>query len=730
MADRSASAQIKLQFQANGLAASLTGLKNLTRALINTELSIENVETAFRNLEDVGASMTDIANAVIEPMTRLSEQYTQRFGIMEATSTRWLKSTMKLEQAQLRMGRAATQALQPLRDKMVDTIEALADFIEQNPELLKLAVGAAGSLLAAGTAIAGISKAVAAINQLRSAMRALSATQGLMGGVANIGATGALVSAGAVFGNQIAKAMAPFIDGLDDAAKAQIAQSDIWDAVASGLELVAIGVYKLNHTIIDLEKGMVDLAANIAKSTIDFAANLHLISKQDAEASKASIEEFADNSKELIDVIGQLRDARNADFFIGASTKLHGASDAGVGGNELDITAGITQDMLDQYEFYLLEIEQSTQQFEFQMEQQRQDHYRQMIMMEQDYERQERQAREDFERDMQMSREDFDHQNTIAERDFRKDRSLAEEEYRRDEMQRLADHYLERQRAEEDHKRTILDAAARLDALGVIQEQRQYAIDSKRAEADFKKETATNQANFARQQKLAQEQFDLQQRDAKDNYDRQRRIAEDNYRIMQRRAREEFEIQRRRAADEFAYQMRTQQRQFDMELQLRAESYRRQTAMQLRLYTMTERQAESHYNRLRRRFLGFLSGLASAVNRTPDSRVSTGTASGAGTENPDTYQLGGYTGSGGMGILHAGEFVLNPGTTRAMESRLGGRLTQQNVLGAGGLGGITLQMTNVFENVGAHSIDALTQMVKSGTREALKDVLQSYKESV
>ena len=52
-----------------------------------------------------------------------------------------------------------------------------------------------------------------------------------------------------------------------------------------------------------------------------------------------------------------------------------------------------------------------------------------------------------------------------------------------------------------------------------------------------------------------------------------------------------------------------------------------------------------------------------------------------------SHQAGGYQQNTGMALMHAGEFVANADTTRALERLVGGQLTQNNLLGAAGSGG-------------------------------------------
>lgn len=747
MADRAVTAQIKLLFSAQSMGAMQQAMRSMVQGLNNVEDAIERSNQAFSTLGDTGASMIEIAQSFLNPLQSASDAYVQRFGMMEKTSARWIQSTLKLEQAQMKLGRAATQALQPMQDQMVSLMGTIANFVSAHPELLRFAVGTAGTILAAGTAMAGIAKAVLMINQLRASMMALNAT----GGVAGIAGKGALGLTSAALGVGLG------IEGAQAIGRAtgdeKLANADTGDVIYIIKQSVLV-VYDMLNKLDAWARAMMEYVGsklkNILGSQVATAAAQaapvaqvldDLLPGDPFGAVAKQLVEFGasvQTSKSKLDE--NLRDwgeqaERNTAMMAGIlfpELVNGGAGSADESDKPLGVQAGLTQDILDQFEQYQFDLQQQQDQFNKQEEQQKADHLRQMALLQEDYDLQEKQAKQDFVRDQQQANDELNRQLEISERDYLTDQQLNTEQFQRDELLRQKDFNLDRQRAEEDHRRSILDAAGRLDALAVIQEQRQYATDSKRAQQDFAKETQLNKENYKIQRKIAEDAFRRQQQDARDNFAVQRRLAEDNFRLQQQRAQEAYRLQRERAQAEYEYQRNMQRVQFENERQMREAAYKLQMQILLRPFTVLPAESEKYYNAMSTQFLKWFNGLQSAMSGGSNTGSPTvappppSSNTTLGGYTPPGYALGGYT-PGGVITSHVGEFMLSPSTTRAMEQRVGMPLTQSNVLrGGAARGGITVQMSNVFENVGAHSAAALESIVSRATARALTGILKEY----
>jgi hypothetical protein len=106
--------------------------------------------------------------------------------------------------------------------------------------------------------------------------------------------------------------------------------------------------------------------------------------------------------------------------------------------------------------------------------------------------------------------------------DREENRALTEENYERDRTERQRRHQLERQRMEDEHAISLLNAAAKLDAIAVANELRQFrqrsqeqdtqlAEEERRAQDQRTRELAQAEETF--QEKIARErEFALQSR--------------------------------------------------------------------------------------------------------------------------------------------------------------------------------------------------------------------------
>lgn len=90
--------------------------------------------------------------------------------------------------------------------------------------------------------------------------------------------------------------------------------------------------------------------------------------------------------------------------------------------------------------------------------------------------------------------------------------------YQKDSLRDLEDFNREQTRATEDHREAMLDAAGRLDAIALLDEQRSFTKDQKRADEDFKTEQKRRDEEFKAQLKQADDAAKREQQQALANY--------------------------------------------------------------------------------------------------------------------------------------------------------------------------------------------------------------------
>jgi len=263
-------------------------------------------------------------------------------------------------------------------------------------------------------------------------------------------------------------------------------------------------------------------------------------------------------------------------------------------------------------------------------------------------------------------------QRAAIQAQYQKATAQAAEQFARAQAQ-AAQQYARRQvEIERDYQRQVADI------------QRQYAEDE--FEATLNRDAAALfRAQRKRDQELAdaQENRNEQQQQAAQQYQdalaaaqqaRQDSLAQAEQARAESLANLEASIQEELAAKRRAEERARQ----EQALQLAWQEQDRQLYLQRRYtqivgeYAAELQAAQNYYTSLIR--------LEQAYRASNAVSAPTGTARPA---RPTAYAEGGYSLNGGLALLHPGEFVLNPQTTRRLEGAVGGALSQQNVVNRG-----------------------------------------------
>lgn len=319
----------------------------------------------------------------------------------------------------------------------------------------------------------------------------------------------------------------------------------------------------------------------------------------------------------------------------------------------------------------------------------------------QQYERQRRDTIADYEKRIARDAEDFARQRLRAEQqladdiaDIRSDLTDQEREWqadydetvaeiRSDSYDRLAeieeDYARDRERRERNHRNSLLSAAGTLDAQAILAEKRRYAEEQQSAEENYRDQVGTVQDSLNEQLAAAKESYDDQAQaareaaeeriaDLQESYAEQRRIEDEDRAIKLQRQAEDHQEQLieldRTQADRLAQidRQAAEQRQA-LDESFKAELDELGIHKQSWLVLQQQQQKES---------LDLFEEYWNGVKRlTPSPRA----------EGLREYQTGGAVSRTGPALLHAGEYVLNPQITRALDAMMGG-MNQQRLLGA------------------------------------------------
>ncbi len=127
-------------------------------------------------MSSVGLQAAAAGAAIIAPLALAARAYIQQAGEAESTSRRWNTAMQDIQQSQIRVGRVVAQEILPLLEKAADLAEKIAQFVEDNPDVVKAALAVGGSLVVVGglvSAVGQIGLFIGGIGQIAAALGAV-----------------------------------------------------------------------------------------------------------------------------------------------------------------------------------------------------------------------------------------------------------------------------------------------------------------------------------------------------------------------------------------------------------------------------------------------------------------------------------------------------------------------------------------------------------------------------
>lgn len=620
------------------------------------------------------------------------------------------------------------QGLQPVLTEFRKWLQALR---ESNPELLSLGSGLVALAAIGLPTVLMLERMVAALNVIKGSSALL--------GLGKVGLLGGAAVGGAWLGLKGGQAIGRAI-GDEEMATASF--SSVWESFRQAVWLFAVGLSTINlkiHQVMgEAAQRYANAVATMTEAMGRFVAWIGSILPRWAggDVLQGLGERLQGGAKEQRAAAEGLREAyrQEARHTFEALLKLQermGLSEARAdtgGGRGL---AGLAGESLPTDA--ILEWADRVQQIEEHAARQRLDATRQYERQRTDviasYGLQLAREAEDFSRD--RARQEAQLQRDIA--NVRADAARREAQWwadlqdrigglREDSARRLEDleedHQARMERLRRDHRTRLLEAAARLDALAIANEQRQFADQLSGMEEDLQERTAQERENL--QQRISQEQeghakrvAQARQADAQRIADmvaslRQRQAIEDEDRAI-RLARMEEDHQRQLAQMEQAQAERLQQideqaieerKRLDWAFvqQLAAEGKHTQSYLQLQATRQTEslKLFDKFWQGVEEMIQARLPEGARQISASPSTRRIPSHPIGSIGGPREGYAAGGPVGATGPAMLHGTpnrpEYVLGAGTTDALRRMLGGGMFSQPQLVAAVAGGRSLTL--------------------------------------
>jgi hypothetical protein len=652
--------KIKAQADANKQALSA-----LTRQIgdLNRQSSISSRVSG--SLNNIGNLALGTGTAGALGLFAEARRHAAEVGTLTAATERFNKQLDRIGNARGRIDQVIVTQLEPILDKAGDVAEKVANVVEKNPQLVDLAikgsalligVGALTKLAASGFKVyadvtyfaaqslgvkAATMQLVASENQLIAAGIG-SKGKGIGGLLGGAGGTGALAGAGSIAVTALAVA-ATVLAGVGIGTL-------IYDQIAK-----RTGGTRANQ----IATG----GAFLAGEQFGNVAQLFGMSPEEAERKTIV---FAG-------LIGKLTGAldENSPLWVKAAALARQA-----GGDLKAATADLTDAQLsaakafEQYKNTELETERQYQKDRLAIIDDSNDQAKQSYLdLQKSISDINKRAKDQAGKITSSYNEDVSRaaqENTKARANIIKDGNDQLEQLERDRLESL-------RKLELEHTDREADLIANRDALGLVLEQRNY--EKEQAEINRQAGEESKQARQETQQRLA-EQAQSYAEQRKQRYEQYKQDIKDN----EERRKEEIKKQQEQYAEELRQiEENKRKRLQELALQYREEQKRNREAFIARIRDLD---ASLLGEQVKRREY-YQKMLVDLQKWLQDSRnVINGSSASLGTGSGTVGRAGGGYVNNQLVQTHGVEYVTNPGTTRALEQLIGGKITQQRLLQA------------------------------------------------
>lgn len=691
----------------------------------------ERLNTASEKLTRVSAGLFIAGSAIIGGIALSAQQYVsfiEEAGIQgDKTADRWTAATKRVQNASLNVGAVAAQTILPIYEKAAELTEKAAKFVNENPDIIRAALNTGVVVATLGAVGLAVSKGIrlyADLKYLAATAEYSIATTRFERSVREY-LTGSLISkpgtvAGAATGGAAGKALGT-LGAVTLLASSVIIGTEAGVALGNALGKLVYGPdYK--------KQGLADAALTATR-----AANLPgLLGAQGLQALgeynpllarlgqivEGNIAKTDNLAQRLLGLDKAAEDAANS-----TGDLANGVRDFQ---QEADMAAA-TQSYI-QYrqqeaqaeQQYMAQRAQIVSQGAAQLAQIEANYANQRAQLASQFAQQSSQAVSNFQYQQAQALEQFNRSEAQAQQQNQQQRAQVVEDAREAELQAEQDHQREMQRLEEDSQDRQLDLISQRDALGLVRERRDLARQQRQAEEDFNAERIQRrqetrerlremQEQFQQERARRREEFEYQQAQALEQFQRQQELAKAQYEERLKQLEEQHRAEVAQAQRKQAEQLR------ELENQYRQEQITRRNAFydilrDLNANLLGEQQLrQAYYVRMQADLQRFLS--SSTI--TPGS-------------NLPGYQSGGYTpASGGAIRTHPDEWVANKETTRALESLIGGRLTQKAVQGFAQSGGASTY--NLSFPGGLVTVRQLAGLMEENNAKMLRDLTRGLK---
>ena len=707
MADKTLEVLLKFGLDAGKAKEAQRALTDLEKSADKARQKFQQMRESAEQMGQVGMRLGVLGAAIAGPLVASMMKYNQQVGMAEGASARWFMANQKIEQSQLKIGRATSQILTPAIEAAADQAERLSGFLADNPDVLKAALGIGGTLAAGGAALT-----------LAAQVKGAMATLGMLG------AGGGLAKAGSALAGA-AKGIGGFATGVGG-------------AVTGGV-LAGFGVNELLAN-----KGVQGEVAGVGYSFQNFNKILTV--------GASVFGGLFGKSQEWGTAVGKAT---------GAIDQLAGSATSAA--DKVDVIFSAQQ--VEAYQAYRSSNAERTTQYNTQREQIGTDYttardkaisdnadeekrikaeaLKQSDDAEKKYNALKKQAEQERAKTQARDLRDFAKSQKESETSYYAQRADRARSFGAEVEQAEADHQKNMRRMSEDYQMGMEDAIAGRDAISALRQTRQYEVNRSRAEEDYQGQAGQRSEAFAKEladmesgykaqrdtaiEALAQRQSDeaedwkARQDSDKAQLDEQLKTIEDDgkerIRIQEKSNKDALDALEKQKTDVLAKLDET----YAAENDKAAKNFR---DMLGKMGLLNGPEQEAYLKEFAAAGDGLRAAILSGFTGAPEQK---GKGSGGKDDTTPGYASGGYAGFGQATLGERGtEFVLNAATTRAAEGALGGALSQDALLAGlasgrsgGSMGGMSITQNLTFN--GTQNTEDVRRVVREETERALNE---------
>lgn len=289
------------------------------------------------------------------------------------------------------------------------------------------------------------------------------------------------------------------------------------------------------------------------------------------------------------------------------------------------------------------------------------------------------------------------------------------------------------EQSEASHREKLLGSAARLDAAGVVAEQRRFAKEKKQKETTFKDNIKREKKSLDKAEKQREEALEKQLETARRNDERRLDDMRRDFEYRKQIEQEDREIRLGRMEEDHNAQLEEMSRMHDAKMeQINVQEQDRKIEEDEKFKAQLIQAGLAHEKWLEEQdrwekkslesFEDFWKDLDDIIANRGAGDVSTGTGISDDPGSPVMREFGegGPVNRSGPAIVHAGEFVLNAQTTGALRGMLG-NFSNAGLLQATGSRNITVAENAININAPeGMNVEALGQVVRDELLAALQ----------